>query len=79
MSTGLYFRFWTVRHAYICALYTGCGVDPGNGIVLLCFRDAGPFVGGSEYATVPKGAATEPLCDCGWEPMDPRNGVLLEA
>jgi hypothetical protein len=34
---------------------------------------------GSGYATEPKGAATEPRCECEWDPIEPRNGVLLEA
>jgi hypothetical protein len=54
-------------------------MDPGNGIGRVCFRGGGPVVEGSGYATEPKGAATEPRCDCGWEPTDPRNGVLLDA
>jgi hypothetical protein len=54
-------------------------MDPGNGIGRDCFRGGGPVVEGSGYATDPKGAATEPRCDWGCDPIEPRNGVLLDA
>lgn len=54
-------------------------MDPGNGMARFCFRGAEADEGGSGYATEPRGAAIEPRCECGWEPTDPRNGVLLDA
>lgn len=54
------------RHevAHSCSLYTGCGMDPGNGIARTSFRGGGPGAFGSGYATDPKGAATDPRCEC---------------
>jgi hypothetical protein len=39
-------------------------MEPGNGTARVCFRGGGAALGGSGYATDPKGAAMEPRCDC---------------